>query len=674
MTRPPDDPYLWLEEVEGEAPLAWARARNAETAEVLAGDDMRGLEHRIRDFLDSDPRLPDLRKAGRWYYHFWKDAHHPRGLWRRTSLDEYREDAPAWETVLDLDALAAAEGERWVWRSVDFLQPDCRRCLVILSRGGTDADVVREFDLEAKHFVADGFRMPEAKNNAMWRDADTLFIGADFGPGSMTASGYPRTVRLWRRGTPISAAEPLFEASADDVVVYGWRDLTPGFERDFIVRVATFFTSEWLLWRDGRFIRLDKPDSAQVSVHRELLFIQLRDDWAVGGTTHPAGSLLAADFEAFVAGERCFAVLFAPDARTSLMSYSPTRHHILLNELHDVRNRIVVLTRDGDRWQRALLSGLPRVEMVVADAVDPVEGDDYFATASDNLTPTQLLHGTIGAGPPSILKQVPPAFDASGLAITRHEAVSRDGTRVPYFQVARAGLVHDGSHPTQLTGYGGFATPLLPKYSGSIGMAWLERGGVYVVANIRGGGEFGPRWHAAARGANRPRAYEDFIAVAEDLVRRKVTTPAHLGITGGSNGGLLMGNMLTMRPDLFGAIVCMVPVLDMRRYHTLLAGASWVAEFGNPDDPDEWAYIRTFSPYHNLRDGIRYPPVLFMTSTRDDRVHPGHARKMAARMQEAGHDVLYHESIEGGHAGAADNAQLAHWTALYHAFLWRRLR
>ncbi len=398
MTRPSDDPYLWLEEVEGEAPLAWARARNAETAEVLASDDMRGLEQRIRDFLDADLRLADLRKAGRWYYHFWKDAHHPRGMWRRTTLDEYRKDTPAWDTVLDLDALAAAEGERWVWQGVDFLQPDCRRCLVILSRGGTDADVVREFDLEAKQFVADGFRMPEAKNNVMWRDVDTLFIGADFGPGSMTASGYPRTVRLWRRGTPISAAEPVFEASADDVVVYAWRDLTPGFERDFIVRIATFFTSEWLLWRDGRFIRLDKPDSAQVSIHRELLFIHLRDDWAVGGTTHPAGSLLAADFEAFVAGERCFAVLFAPDARTSLMSYSPTRHHILLNELHDVRNRIVVLTRDGDRWQRALLSGLPRAEMIVADAVDPVEGDDYFATASDNLTPTQLLHGTIGAG------------------------------------------------------------------------------------------------------------------------------------------------------------------------------------------------------------------------------------------------------------------------------------
>jgi prolyl oligopeptidase len=671
--RHDDDPHLWLEDVTGDAPLAWARARNAETMAAVGTGDFAALEARIRAFLDSDTRIPDIVRCGRWYYNLWRDAAHPRGLWRRTTLDEYRKDAPAWESVLDVDALAAAEGENWVWQGAQFAKPAYARCLVHLSRGGADASVVREFDVLAKAFVPGGFALPEAKTNVHWRDDDSVFVATDFGEGSLTTSGYPRVVKLWRRGSALAEAATVFEGEAGDVYVAGWRDRTPGFERDLIVRATTFFTNEIMIARDGAYVRFDKPASALLSLHRDLAFIALRDDWDVGGARHPAGSLLAIDCDAFLAGVRDFAVLFAPGERTHLHDYAPTRHHVLLNELDNVRNRIVVLTRDGSGWRREPLPGLPALSTVSVRADDEDASDDYFVTVTDNVTPTRLLHGTIGGGPPALLKALPPAFAADGLALTQHEAVSRDGTRVPYFEVARHDLVRDGRNPTLLTGYGGFQISRLPEYNGTVGMAWLERGGVHVVANIRGGGEFGPRWHEAARREARPRAYEDFIAVAEDLVRRQVTAPAHLGIMGGSNGGLLVGNALTLRPDLFGAVVCNVPLLDMRRYHRLLAGASWMAEFGDPDDPRDWAYLRTFSPYHNLREGVRYPPVLLMTSTRDDRVHPGHARKMAQRMRDAGHDVLYFENLEGGHGGAADNAQLARMGALQYAFLRAQL-
>jgi len=668
-----EDPYLWLEEVVGAKPLAWVRARNAESATALQTGDFPKLEQRMLDILDSDARIPVIEKRGRWYYNFWKDAKNPRGLWRRTSLEEYRKARPAWETVIDLDALGAAESENWVWETAEFLEPECTRCLVSLSRGGADASVVREFDLERKAFIAGGFSLPENKSSARWLDADSLYVGTDFGPGSLTASGYPRVAKVWKRGTPLAQAATIFEGKHEDVLVITYRDHAEGFERDFVWRLSTFYTNELFLRRDDRLIRIDKPDSAVASVHRDLLLLELRDDWSVDGRTYPAGALVCADFERFIAGTRDLAILFAPTDRTSLAGFSPTLNHILVNELDNVHSRVYVVSRKDGQWTRAALPGTLEFGSVVVNAVDADASDAYFMTVTGFVTPTCLFLGTADGGAPEALKQLPDLFDASGLEVSQHEAVSKDGTRVPYFQVARANIAPNGKQPTLLTGYGGFEIPRLPEYSGIIGAAWLEQGGVYVVANIRGGGEFGPKWHQAALKSNRGRAYDDFIAVAEDLVHRRITTPTHLGIRGGSNGGLLMGNMLTMRPDLFAAIVCQVPVLDMRRYHLLLAGASWVGEFGNPDDPEEWAFIRTFSPYHNLKAGVSYPPTLFTTSTRDDRVHPGHARKMAARMLETGNDVLYYENIEGGHGGAATNAQQAHMNALVYAFLWQRL-
>jgi prolyl oligopeptidase len=668
------DPYLWLEDVAAPKALAWARARNAESAAALETSGFAATDKRILDILDSDARIADIAKLGRYYYNFWQDAKHPRGVWRRTTMEEYRKREPAWETVLDLDALNLAEEENWVWQRATCLRPQYRRCLVALSRGGADASVVREFDLETKSFVRDGFVLPEAKSTVKWRDADAIYVATDFGAGSMTSSGYPRIARLWQRGTPLAGASTVYEGRVDDVSVAAWRDHTKGYERDFVQRRIAYYTSELLVLRDGKLVRIDKPASADAIAHRDLLLIELRDAWTVGGATYPGGTLLAADFERFIAGERKFTVLFAPTERKALAGVSFTRNRIILNELDHVRNRVYVLSRAGDKWKRAPIRGMPRFSTVAAQAVDPDESDEYFATVAGFLEPNALYLGTAGGGPPEKLKQLPAFFDARGLAVTQHEAVSKDGTRIPYFQVGRADLPRNGRNPTVLYGYGGFEIAEVPRYSGSLGAGWLESGGVYVVANIRGGGEFGPRWHQAALKANRHKAYEDFIAVAEDLVARKVTSPSHLGALGGSNGGLLVGNMLTMRPDLFGAVVCMVPLLDMRRYHLLLAGASWMAEYGNPDDPNEWAFIRTFSPYQNLRAGVHYPPTLFITSTRDDRVHPGHARKMVARMQALGQDVLYYENMEGGHGAAADNRQRAHMWALTWRFLGSTLR
>jgi prolyl oligopeptidase len=671
----PDDQFQWLEEVMGEKPLAWVKERNAEsTAELTRSDRFLALENRILTILDSDARIPAVEKIGPHYYNLWRDARNPRGLWRRTTLDEFKKASPEWEVVLDLDALGKEEQTNWVWHGAQPLKPAYRRALVSLSRGGADASVCREFDLITRSFIKEGFNLPEAKSDIAWRELDCVFVGTDFGPGSLTKSGYPRIIKEWKRGTPLDQATVVFEAQETDMAATASRDLTPGFERDVIERRPTFWTSETYLRRDGNLLKIDKPDDALVWFHREWVFFQLRSDWKVGGKTYPAGALLAAELEAFLSGARTFDMLFEPGERRSLAAFTATRHHILITELDNVRSRVSVLTHHDGRWKRESLTGLPEFGEVSVGDVDPDDTDDYFLSVTDFLTPTTLALGTIGSGPATTLKQLPEFFDTHGLDVTQHEAVSEDGTRIPYFEVARKNIVLDGTNPTLLYGYGGFEVAMLPSYRPAVGAAWLEKGGVYVVANIRGGGEFGPRWHQAALKANRFRAYDDFIAVALDLIARKVTSPPHLGTQGGSNGGLLMGNMLVRRPDLFGAIVCQVPLLDMKRYHRLLAGASWMGEYGNPDVPEEWAFIQGFSPYHNVDRRANYPRTLFTTSTRDDRVHPGHARKMVAKMKSLGHDVVYYENIEGGHAGSADNKQAAFMQAMAYTFLWNELK
>ncbi|MHC1768463.1 MAG: prolyl oligopeptidase family protein [Verrucomicrobiia bacterium] len=669
-----DDPYIWLEDVTGERALDWVKQKNAiSTKELEASPHFEPIRERLLSILDSKERIPYVAKYGEHYYNFWRDDKNVRGLWRRTSLEEYIKPEPAWEVVLDLDKLAADEKENWVWHGADVLYPDFDRCLISLSRGGADASVVREFDLRKKGFVDGGFFVPEAKSDTTWRDRDSLYLGTDFGPGSLTDSGYPRLVKEWKRGAPLSEAKLVFEGKAEDVSVSAAVFHEHGTKYEFIHRGKTFFTSDILLRQGDRWVRIDKPDDAEVGIFDAQILIELRSDWTVNGKTYPAGALLTAPLADYLKGARELEMLFEPTERKSLASRSQTKNFLVLNELENVRNKLFMLKRENSKWTRSPIPA-PAFGSVSLGGVDRHKSDAYFMTVTDFLTPSSLYYGNLGQDDRVKLKSLPSFFNADGLEISQHETRSKDGTRVPYFQVSRKGLKLNGSNPTLLYGYGGFEISMLPNYSASVGSAWLERGGVYVLSNIRGGGEFGPKWHYAARKANRQRAYDDFIAVAEDLIARKVTSSRHLGIQGGSNGGLLMGVMLTQRPDLFKAVVCQVPLLDMRRFNRLLAGASWMDEYGNPDLPEDWAFISKYSPYQNVKKGVRYPRVLFTTSTRDDRVHPGHARKMVARMTEQGHDVLYYENIEGGHGGAANNKQAAYMSALAYTFLLNELR
>jgi prolyl oligopeptidase len=658
-----EDPYLWLEDVTGDAALAWVRERNTETVGELGGSArFATLRGELRRVLDADDRIPYVRRRGRWLYNFWQDAAHPRGLWRRATLEEYRGARPDWEIVLDVDALAESEGENWVWQGAAVLRPECRLALVELSRGGADAAVVREFDLTTQSFVDDGFTLPEAKSRASWIDEDTIYVGTDFGEGSMTVSGYPRIVKEWRRGTPLSEATVVYEGKPDDVSVTGYHDQTAGFERDFVIRNLDFWRSEKYL-RGTDLIKLEVPEDAEADVHREWLLVTTRSPWR----DYPAGALLAIRLEDFLAGQRDFTVLFEPDEHSALSYHAWTRHHLIIATLVDVSGRLEVLTPTPHGWLREDLAAVPNLAAADIIATDPDQSDEYFLDVSGYLQPSTLRRGEI-AGAVETVKQAPTFFDPAGLSVRQYFATSADGTRVPYFVVGP-----DTPGPTLLTGYGGYEVSLTPVYSGTLGQGWLARGGTYVVANIRGGGEYGPRWHQTAMKADRVRVYEDFAAVARDLVTRDITTPSRLGIQGGSNGGLLMGVMLTRHPELFGAIVGQVPLLDMLRFHQLLAGASWIAEYGDPDDPAERGHLAEYSPYHNLHSGQSYPPVLLVTSTRDDRVHPAHARKTAARLAELGHRVHYYENIEGGHGAAADNAQLAYKWSLIYEFLWREL-
>jgi len=671
------DPYQWLEGVEDPKALSWVKAENAKTeAELAASPSFKQLEGDIRAILDSDAKIPGVEKIGAYYYNFWKDKDHERGLWRRTTLEEYRKPQPQWETVIDLDALNVAENAKWVWHGADCLKPKYERCLIALSPGGSDADVTREFDLATKQWVKDGFYRKEAKGSLGWIDEDTVYVSTDFGPGTTTQSGYPRIAKEWKRGTPIESAKVVYEGKPDDMYIAAFHDNTPGFERDFVSRTIAFYNDElYLRGKDGKLAKIDVPNSVNKSAYKDWLVLTLRDPWTVGGKTYKAGSLLVAKFDDFIAGKRDFDVLFEPTDTTSLDGVTFTRHYVVVNVLDNVKNKLSLFKHGDQGWTSTPLDVGKNLDNGSTDvgAVDADDSDLVWITSTDYLTPTTLMLADAGkTGDADVLKTMPTFFDASKDVIEQHFATSKDGTKVPYFMVRPKDAKFDGANPTLLYGYGGFEISMTPAYSGGIGKGWLEKGGTYVVANIRGGGEYGPRWHQAALKANRHKAYEDFAAVAQDLIARKVTSPKHLGIQGGSNGGLLMGNMLTQYPELFGAVVVQVPLLDMKRYSHLLAGASWMAEYGDPDTSD-WSFIRTFSPYHLFDPAKTYPPTIFMTSTKDDRVHPGHARKMMAKMQAAKKDVRYYENIEGGHGGAANNAQAAHMSALAYSFLWKEL-
>jgi prolyl oligopeptidase len=668
------DPYLWLEDITGRRALDWVKQQDAQTiAQLESWPDFQPLRTRLQAALDSQQRIPFVTKYGPYLYNFWRDKDHPRGLWRRTTMEEYKKPNTAWETVLDVDQLGAAEKESWVWHGEVVRKPEYDRCLILLSPGGSDAQVVRELDLQTKEFVPNGFNLPEAKSGASWRDRDTIYVSTDFGPGSLTDSGYPRIVKLWKRGTPLSAAKPEFAVNREDVSVSCYVVHDHGYLYEFVDREISEFKDETFVRRGEDWVRIDKPLDAGLDTFGKYLLLNLRSDWTVGGKTYRSGSLLAEPFQKYLSGDRNLSVVFEPGPRTSLQGYDATKDYMILNELDNVCGRSVLVRWVGDQWEQTEIPG-PVVGQMEASGVDQDNSNDYFLSTQDFLSPPTLYLGTAPGAATEMLKSSPAMFDSSGLQEVQYEATGKDGTRIPYFLVGPKGMKLDGSNPTLLYGYGGFEISMTPGYFDGMGIGWLERGGVFVLANIRGGGEFGPAWHEAAVREKRQNAYDDFIAVAQDLIDRKITSPKHLGIEGGSNGGLLMGVMLTQRPDLFGAVVCQSPLLDMKRYTKLLAGASWMAEYGDPDVPADWAYLSRFSPYQNVMKDRTYPPVLFTTSTRDDRVHPGHARKMAALMEEQGHQVLFYENTEGGHSSGADHSQIANTEALEFSFLWNEIR
>ena len=669
------DPFLWLEEVTGEKALDWVKSRNQETRHQLDGDaGFQQLRGQLQTILDSKDRIPGITQMGNAVYNFWTDAEHPRGVWRKTTLEEYKKTAPHWEVVLDIDALAKNEKENWVFKNSVCREPVYDRCLIELSRGGADAVTLREFDLRTKQFVKNGFNLPEAKMTADWRDLNTVFIATDFGKNTLTDSGYPRQVKEWKRGTPIAAAKLILESQRTDLSVGAQSIDHGGYHHEFVQRQIDFYRSEQYVRDHGKLQKLDVPAQSDLSFFEDQLIITLREAWTIKDKTYPAGAVLAISFSAFERGDRQFEVLFAPTDSTSFTGLAATRHFLLLQSLDNVKGKLDEWSFNNGKWSSRSVN-LPTLGSVMISPMNPEKSDDYLLSYSDYLTPSVYLLAHAGNDQRSTLKSAPAFFDATPYETVQQFATSTDGTKIPYFVVKRKELRNDGNNPTLLYGYGGFQVSLTPSYSGTIGKAWLEKGGVYVVANIRGGGEYGPRWHQAALKEHRQRAYDDFAAVAKDLIAQKITSPQHLGAMGGSNGGLLAGVTLTQHPELFNAIVSQVPLLDMQRFNQLLAGASWMGEYGNPDIADEWAYIKQYSPYHNVKPEITYPHVLFITSTRDDRVHPGHARKMAAKMLEQGHhNVWYFENTEGGHGGAANNTQRADMSAITYSFLWNMLK
>lgn len=679
-----DDPWLWLEGIEDPRALAWVKQQNAQTERRLTlGPEYPALHRDALAVLDAASRAPEVSQHGGYLYNLWQDREHPRGLYRRTTLAEFRRVAPQWETVLDVDALAKAEGRPWAFGGASWLAPENRRCLIRLAPGGGDASEVREFDVEKKAFVTGGFFLPSAKSRVAWRDEHSLYVGTDFGPGSLTKSGYPRTVKIWIRGTPVTAAATLYTAAAGSVSATARRVRAQEGDIDLVSEGLTFWTQQNYQVLGGELAPLNLPLTARiVGGFRGRLVIRLTEEWTSGGATYPSGAVLLADVGALRGQPGRIELVVASSARSVIKAVVPTPAGILVTTLADVRGRLDRFTpgeKGATGWTRTAVT-LPDNGAIEIKTTDEESGDAVVGFQSF-LTPPSLYRLGADGGEPELLKSQAPAFDGTRFEVEQYWATSTDGTRVPYFVVRPKGLKRDGRAPTWMFSYGGFEKSLTPAYSGSYeelhgayGKLWLERGGVFVLANIRGGDEFGPAWHTAVLKENHYKCFEDFEAVARDLALRKITSAAHLGIEGRSNGGLLVAATMVRHPELYGAVVCGNPLVDMQRYHRLLAGASWVAEYGDPDVPAEWAYLKKYSPYQNVAAGRTLPPVMFYTSTLDDRVHPGHARKMAAKMESMGYAVDYYENTEGGHHGSVTNEQLATRLARTFGFLWAKLK
>jgi prolyl oligopeptidase len=673
-----EDPFVWLEELDGAKAMEWVRAENAKTAAVLDSDPRYpGLFKEALALAEAKDRIPTPRIIGGQILNQWQDADHVRGIWRRTSLSGYRKSAPTWTTVLDLDALATAEKANWFWSGADCKEPAEQRCILALSDGGEDAVTLREFDLPSASFVNGGFVLPRGKQSSVWEGESTLLVAREWNPGELTRSSYPFVVKRIERGQPLSAAVEVFRGSPDDVAVYplDFND-GAGHRAILIARRVSFFEAEYHLVGPHGTARLGLPSKVDIEALVEgRLIVSLREDWkAEDGQNLRQGSLVSLELPSTLAapGHLRPTLVYAPGPRDAFVGASATRRHLLVNVLENVKGRAYVYTpKAGGKWSRRQLALPNNVSIQIVNT--DLHSDRAFVSVTGFLTPSSLWLADFTSGTLTTVRTLPARFDASRHVVEQFEATSTDGTRIPYFVVRPRDTRFDGSTPTILNAYGGFLVAETPRYSPEIGKLWLERGGAYVLANIRGGGEFGPAWHAAGLKTHRQRIYDDFVAVARALIEKKITSSPHLGIMGGSNGGLLMGVEFIQHPDLWGAVDIQVPLLDMLGYEHIAAGSSWVGEYGSVSNPEERAFLASISPYDNLRSGVRYPEALIWTTTKDDRVGPQHARKFAAKLGAMGVPYLFYEVIEGGHGSGATLAEKAAMRAREFTYFARQL-
>jgi prolyl oligopeptidase len=667
QTKETDDPYLWLEEIESPRSLDWVKAQNAISDQIIGANPLyKNLKDKYLALYNDKDKIAYPTMVGSYVYNLWQDEKHVRGLWRRMSKTDYLNNKNVWETVIDIDALSKKENKKWVFEGANWLQPDNMLCLVSLSDGGKDENEIREFNATTKQFVKNGFFAKESKGDAVWVNKNKVLLNRDFGPGTMTNSGYARQVKIWDRDTPIEKAKLIFETKTENVAAYSNAIFNGTKQYLFVYNLIAFYNSEVFYLNGDKLQKVTYPTDADfVGLHKNEMLFTLQSDWNINDKKYKAGSLVSFDLNENISGKINIRTIWEPNEKSSFEAISTSKDFITVNIMENVQSKLMQYTFQNNAWtgQAVKTPELGSIRLTASES----NSNDYFFRYSNFLTPTTLYHGTKTAI--TVNKKLKAGFDTSNMQIEQFTVASKDGTQIPYFMVHKKDMKFNGDNPAMIEAYGGFNVSFQPNYNATMGAGWLDQGGVYVLANIRGGGEFGPSWHQAAMKEKKQNSYDDVYAVCEELIKKKITSPKHLGAFGWSNGGLLAGVLFTERPDLFNAVVVGAPLLDMKRYSKMLAGASWMGEYGNPDIPEEWDYIQKYSPYQNLSKDKKYPEVYFVTSTKDDRVHPGHARKMAARMTEMGHPYLYHETIEGGHGGASTNEQEADvWSGIYTYF------
>ena len=670
-----EDKYQWLEDIDGKKSLEFVNAQNKASIEKLRKEKAySSIYKKSLEIFNSADKIAYPEIKGSYVYNFWQDKINERGIWRRCLLTNYTNGKYNWETLIDFDKMSKKDNIKWVFKGSTGLYPSFKRFLISLSNGGGDAVYIKEFDVEKKQFVKNGFNIDESKGSASYVDENTLCVSSDFGEGTMTSSGYPRQTKIWKRGNLLKNAQLIYEG--DNTDVGAWGGILRDEKKNYIMvsKAMTFFTTSNLIWIDNKMITLDIPEDCNVKgIIKNQLIVHLKSNGTVDSKTYKTGTLISFNFTELLKGNKAIQIIVAPDKFSSLSeSFATTKNRLLINLLTDVTSQLYSYSFTNGKWihQKVKAPKLGTISIITADDFT----DQYFFVFENFINPTTLYIADANKNTCKPIKSLPAYFDASVYEVQQFKAKSKDGTIIPYFMVSAKNMKYNSANPTLIEAYGGYEVSSTPYYLSTTGGAWLDKGGVSIIANIRGGGEYGPQWHQDGMKEKRQNVFDDLYAVSEDIIARKISSSKHLGIIGGSNGGLLVGVAFTQRPDLYNAVVCAVPLLDMQRYNKLLAGASWMGEYGNPDIPEEWEYIKKYSPYHNVKEGMNYPEVFFTSSTRDDRVHPGHARKMVAKMNDMGYKTYYYENTEGGHAGSSTNEQRAKSEALIFSYLLMKLK